>query len=175
MDKPIPEAVVCAAFEDFMEGYGPHALRKDSNGRFWEPSTTQRLEAWQAGIEWATATPTAAQQQGQAVVFDRMLGSPAYPDARTDPFNALCTAPPSAPVGVDLDKVAAHLAEHGGDFDALIQLVQGAAQQPAAVDEAGCMHGCRCGGCSACKREHYELTRHSTCDYCATQHQEPTT
>jgi hypothetical protein len=43
------------------------------------------------------------------------------------------TAPPSAPVGVDLDKVAAHLAEHGGDFDALIQLVRDAAlaQQPA--------------------------------------------
>ncbi len=30
-------------------------------------------------------------------------------------------------VGVDIDKVAAHLAEHGGDFDALVKLVREAA------------------------------------------------
>ncbi|MBD7987144.1 hypothetical protein H9645_03790 [Luteimonas sp. Sa2BVA3] len=49
-----------------------------------------------------------------------------------------CCPALSAPVGVDLDKVAAHLAEHGGDFDALIRLVQEAAlaQQPAAADGA---------------------------------------
>lgn len=50
----------------------------------------------------------------------------------------------SAPVGADLDKVAAHLAEHGGDFDALILLVQKAAltQQPGAVapTTAECPH-----------------------------------